>query len=169
MLRPQFTASRSLLARFGLPAALLALGLWSAGCGGNGDATNTAETPEAGAGADHDHDHGDHDHAQMSGDVEAALAELSPEDRTVAEAQQVCAVAGEPLGSMGPPIKVEYEGKPVFLCCSGCRKAFEADPEKYIATLPNWADESGTTPEEPGTGTQPTDEADTPPGDSTES
>ena len=28
--------------------------------------------------------------------------------------------------------KSEYEGKTYFFCAPGCRKAFEADPEKYL-------------------------------------
>ena len=158
---------RAISSHYGLAAALFAMALWSAGCGGGAD-TRTAETPASGTSAtgehshDHDHDHGHgHDHAEMSSDVEASLAELSPEDRAVAEAQQVCAVAGEPLGSMGAPIKVEHEGKPVFLCCEGCKKAFEADPEKYIAKLPNWQDESSTTTPETE-GDAPAESTDTP-------
>lgn len=169
MLRFSTFGSQGFLVRIGLPATLLAMSVWSVGCGGAADSTNSAETPVSGEDAhDHDHDHGDHDHAEMSGDVEAALAELPPEDRLVAEEQKVCAVAGEPLGSMGPPIKVEYEGKPVFLCCEGCKKAFESDPEKYIATLPNWQEES-TTPDGAEGGTQPGDENGTAPGETTES
>lgn len=161
---------RVIFSRLGLTASLVALSLWSAGCGGGADST-TAETPESGTAAEtehgHDHDHEGHDHAEMTSDVEASLAELSPEDRAVAEAQEVCAVAGEPLGSMGPPIKVEHEGKPVFLCCEGCKKAFEADPEKYIANLPNWQEEATTTPETEGA--TPAESTETPAEETTES
>ena len=29
-------------------------------------------------------------------------------------------------------VYLDYEGKRYYFCCAGCRKAFEADPEKYI-------------------------------------
>jgi hypothetical protein len=39
---------------------------------------------------------------------------------------------------MGTPVRLEIQGKAVFLCCEGCREAAEADPEgtlKKAATL----------------------------------
>ncbi|NUQ74082.1 MAG: YHS domain-containing protein [Polyangiaceae bacterium] len=29
--------------------------------------------------------------------------------------------------------KVEYEGKTYYFCCSGCDKAFQKDPKKYLS------------------------------------
>ncbi|MGI8981171.1 MAG: efflux RND transporter periplasmic adaptor subunit [Pirellulaceae bacterium] len=55
--------------------------------------------------------------------VKAALAKLSPTDRTLAESQQFCPVlTGSRLGSMGTPIKLTIKGQTVFVCCSGCRE-----------------------------------------------
>ncbi|MCZ6573771.1 MAG: hypothetical protein O7C98_11475 [Planctomycetota bacterium] len=68
-------------------------------------------------------------------EVTAALAELSPADRKLAMAQKVCPVSGRPLGSMGTPIKVTGGGETVFLCCGGCVKRFENDPEQYLAKM----------------------------------
>jgi YHS domain-containing protein len=34
---------------------------------------------------------------------------------------------------------VEYKGKKVYFCCADCKAKFEADPEKYIAKLPQFA------------------------------
>jgi len=31
-----------------------------------------------------------------------------------------------------PSIKVTYMGKDYYVCCTGCRDEFKADPEKYI-------------------------------------
>jgi YHS domain-containing protein len=122
--------------------AAVAFGL--AGCSSGTDTADpTAETPTSGTSVE-DHAH-DHDHGATGGGVEEALAQLSPEDRAVAEEQKVCALSGEPLGTMGPPVKVEYKGRPVFLCCEHCQEGFEADPEKYIANLPNWQDEASST------------------------
>ncbi len=64
-----------------------------------------------------------------------ALAELSPEDRAFAEQQRICPVAEYRLGSMGPPIKVDVNGTPVFICCGGCREGLLEEPEKYLAIL----------------------------------
>ena len=44
----------------------------------------------------------------------------------------VCAVAGEELGSMGDPIVAEFEGREVRYCCSGCKPRLENDPAKYL-------------------------------------
>ncbi|MBI3722841.1 efflux RND transporter periplasmic adaptor subunit [bacterium] len=57
---------------------------------------------------------------------------LSPEDRKLAEAQGVCPITGEPLGSMGTPDKVVLDGHPVFLCCEGCEEDAKRDPKKTL-------------------------------------
>jgi hypothetical protein len=63
------------------------------------------------------------------------LAELSAEDRKLAEKQKNCPVTGEPLGSMGKPVKITVKDRTVFLCCEGCRESIEKDPDKYLAIL----------------------------------
>lgn len=66
--------------------------------------------------------------------VSVNLAKLSPEDRKAAEAQASCPVlTGSKLGSMGTPVKLTLDGKPVFLCCSGCEGKAAAEPEKTLA------------------------------------
>ncbi len=60
---------------------------------------------------------------------------LSPTDRAAALAQQTCPVTGKPLGSMGPPPRLEVQGRSLFLCCEGCRAAVEREPGKYLAKL----------------------------------
>ena len=68
--------------------------------------------------------------------IEAALAELGPADRKLAEEQTYCAVQNNNrLGSMGEPVKVMVSGQPVFLCCDGCRKKAVADPDKTLACV----------------------------------
>lgn len=53
--------------------------------------------------------------------ITKALAKLSPEDRAAAEKQKLCVVMKKSeLGSMGVPVKLMREGKPLFLCCEGC-------------------------------------------------
>ena len=38
-------------------------------------------------------------------------------------------------------IFVEYKGKKVYFCCPDCKAKFDADPEKYIAKLPQFQEE----------------------------
>lgn len=67
--------------------------------------------------------------------IKAELAKLDPKDRELAEAQSLCPITDEPLGSMGPPTKVLIKGQPVFLCCKGCDKEATAEPEKTLAKI----------------------------------
>ena len=86
--------------------------------------------------------------------IDLALAKLSPEDRQLAASQRFCPILTESrLGSMGVPIKVMVNDRPVFVCCNGCSKqaAKEAD-----ATLKKVEDlRAGKKPEEErGSGTK---------------
>ncbi|MDB5347359.1 MAG: cusB [Schlesneria sp.] len=67
--------------------------------------------------------------------IAKAFAMLSPEDRVAAEKQKLCVVMkGSELGSMGVPIKLIRDGKPLFLCCDGCvDAALEKWPAAKIA------------------------------------
>jgi YHS domain-containing protein len=48
---------------------------------------------------------------------------------------ETCAVSGDTLGSMGEPLDLVYDNHLVRLCCAGCIKAFEEDPEKYMGMV----------------------------------
>jgi YHS domain-containing protein len=52
---------------------------------------------------------------------------------------------------VNPDISVEYQGKTVLFCCPGCPSTFLANPEQYLANLPQFAEETGedTAPAEP--------------------
>jgi hypothetical protein len=66
--------------------------------------------------------------------IQANLAKLSPADRRLAEEQKFCAVETDnELGSMGVPVKIMLKDQPVFLCCKGCRKTAEEEPDKTLA------------------------------------
>jgi len=39
------------------------------------------------------------------------------------------------LGSMGIPVKLMLEGKPVFLCCEGCEGEARANPKATLAQV----------------------------------
>jgi len=61
-------------------------------------------------------------------EITAALAKLSDADRKLADAQRWCVVEDDNrLGSMGAPLKIMVDGKPVFLCCAGCKKKAAAN------------------------------------------
>jgi predicted small secreted protein len=69
-------------------------------------------------------------------DIAAERAKLSPEDRALVEAQEWCVVQNdERLGSMGPPIKLDIKGQPVFVCCKSCKTKAEKDPEATLAKV----------------------------------
>lgn len=76
---------------------------------------------------------------EVDPEVLAAMAELSDEDRQLAEAQGDCPVADKPLGSMGVPIKVDVNGVPIFICCAGCRRLLLSEPLAYIEKVRAWS------------------------------
>jgi len=78
-----------------------------------------------------------------SADVAAAKAEADSSDQYPLD---VCVVSGEKLGSMGPPVEVEVEGRTVKLCCAACKPQLLAEPAKYLAMF----NESAATPASSG-------------------
>ncbi len=96
-------------------ASFLSLGWFLVGCGSGSKST---------ASPDHPHD-----------EQQASFAKLSAEDRPLAEAQGYCAVTGEPLGSMGPPLKLMVNDQPVFVCCKGCEKKATSHPDQTLAKV----------------------------------
>ncbi len=93
---------------------------------GCGSQTPSAQTQHGTA--EHSHDGDDQER-------EESLAKLSPEDRALAEAQGYCAVTSEPLGSMGPPLKLVVNDQAVFICCKGCESGAKSDPDKTLAKV----------------------------------
>ncbi len=66
----------------------------------------------------------------------AVLAKLPMNERMAIESQKYCAViGGSLLGSMGAPIKLTLDGKPVYLCCAGCTKKAQANPAATLAKV----------------------------------
>jgi RND family efflux transporter MFP subunit len=71
--------------------------------------------------------------AEELADVRANLPRLSPEDRKAVEAQKLCPVQGNVLGTMGVPIKVDLGGgRAVFVCCRGCVAKAQKDPDGVL-------------------------------------
>ena len=50
--------------------------------------------------------------------------------------QTTCPVMG---GAIDKALFTEHKGKKVYFCCPGCKEKFEAEPEKYIARLPQFS------------------------------
>jgi hypothetical protein len=73
-------------------------------------------------------------------EIRKALEPLSEDDRKLAEAQEICPVTEVRLGSMGmgTPIKLEIEGRTVFICCEGCRDGWVNEPAKYFEILDDY-------------------------------
>jgi len=65
--------------------------------------------------------------------LQATVAPLDESDRAGIARQEVCAVTGGRLGSMGTPIKVLVGDQPVYLCCKGCLGRVEKNPDDYLA------------------------------------
>jgi YHS domain-containing protein len=76
----------------------------------------------------HVHDESDgHVHDEHGNHVEAVAAALE---------QKTCPIMeGNPINKA---LFVEYKGKKVYFCCPGCEDKFNAEPEKYIAKLPQF-------------------------------
>jgi hypothetical protein len=134
--------SKALL--FASLSVFMSIGLILTGCSNQQPSASPPETPQsqpAATGHEHQgsgpagHQPGESGHAGHS-EYADALAQLSAEDRALAEKQETCPVSGEPLGSMGKPHKVTVSGRGVFLCCQGCEGEIKGDPEKYLAKLP---------------------------------
>jgi YHS domain-containing protein len=48
---------------------------------------------------------------------------------------ETCVVRGDSLGKMGEPVDYVYDNHLVRFCCKGCIKAFEKEPDKYMAII----------------------------------
>ncbi|NQT38525.1 MAG: hypothetical protein HQ581_13600 [Planctomycetes bacterium] len=64
--------------------------------------------------------------------IQVAVVALTEADRAGIARQQVCAVSGGRLGSMGTPIKMLVGNQPVYLCCKGCIGKVQQNPEAYL-------------------------------------
>jgi hypothetical protein len=66
----------------------------------------------------------------------AAIAKLPAADQVLAEAQIFCPIAkGSRLGSMGTPMKLMLEKKPVFICCQSCEDSARENSRATLAKV----------------------------------
>ena len=67
-----------------------------------------------------------------------ALQAIMAADAAAAEGEQtMCPVL--PENKIDPHIYVDYQGKRVYFCCNGCKAAFEKEPARYLAKLPQFS------------------------------
>lgn len=55
------------------------------------------------------------------------------QDRAAIQAQRLCPVMKKPLGAHGVPWKIAVEGNDIFVCCAGCIRKVQEDPQRYLA------------------------------------
>ncbi len=76
---------------------------------------------------------------QPAGPAAKETASAAPADAAqveVAMVQKTCPVMeGNPINKA---IFVEYKGEKIYFCCKGCPETFLANPEKYVAKLPQF-------------------------------
>jgi YHS domain-containing protein len=69
-----------------------------------------------------------------SGMATTAVADANT--NTVSDQLATCPVSGEKLsGDMGAPYVFVYQGQEVKLCCKGCKKDFDKNPDKYLKLI----------------------------------
>jgi len=79
------------------------------------------------------------DQASKSTGSGAAKAPESPQTALDPSAKpyplKICLVSGEELGKMGEAYRLTYKGQEIKLCCKGCEKDFQKEPEKYLQKI----------------------------------
>jgi YHS domain-containing protein len=71
----------------------------------------------------------------MQGHDHSAMTEKAADEVIAAVEQTICPVMGGPINKS---IFIEYKNKKVYFCCEPCKEKFEANPEQYIAKLPQF-------------------------------
>jgi YHS domain-containing protein len=77
-----------------------------------------------------------------AGDMPACCMGMTMADTNTASTNAIpdllktCPVSGEKLGSDDmTPYVFSYQGQEVKLCCKGCKKDFDKNPDKYIKAI----------------------------------
>ncbi len=63
---------------------------------------------------------------------ELVVTKATQADARAVAALKNCPVSKEDLGSMGGPLKVTRGEKAIFICCKGCLKELQANPDKFL-------------------------------------
>lgn len=64
--------------------------------------------------------------------AEFAVAKATKADQAAVGKLKTCPVSGEDLFAMGGPLKVSLGDRSTFICCKGCLKKIQAEPDKYL-------------------------------------
>ena len=83
--------------------------------------------------------------AQTTPTTETSQEMAMPAETTETSTPVIAALTEQTMcpvmeGSINTDIFVEYMGKKVYFCCSGCETMFLQEPEKYISKLPQFQD-----------------------------
>jgi YHS domain-containing protein len=69
-----------------------------------------------------------------SGAVLSTVADTTT--NAIPDLLKTCPVSGDKLGAdMGEPFVFVYKGQEVKLCCKGCKKDFDKNPDKYMKLI----------------------------------
>jgi len=71
-------------------------------------------------------------------------AKATQADSAAVAAQKLCPVMDESLTSMGGAWKVYAKGRPVYVCCKGCIKKVQQNPDFYLAKATRQASTAST-------------------------
>ena len=75
--------------------------------------------------------------------ITTATTHLTEADHQAAIAQEKCPVMGTVFDENSKPIKINHEGREIFVCCSACVAMFDANPDRYLANLQGTCPVSG--------------------------
>ena len=75
---------------------------------------------------------------KLSPEEQADFDALPAEDIELAKAQKWCPITDMALGTMGVPLKLDLEGRTVFICCKGCEKRLRKEATEMLRKLDDW-------------------------------
>lgn len=64
-----------------------------------------------------------------------SVSQATSADQVAIRAQGHCPVMNQALGGHGAPIKITIDGQPLFVCCKGCIRKVEQNPDLYLAKV----------------------------------
>lgn len=76
--------------------------------------------------------------AQTTGSTQpwtVTVAQLTAADQAGVAQQKVCPVMDTPLGDHGNPIKLMVGDQSLYVCCKGCIRKVQQNPQTYLAKL----------------------------------
>ena len=110
----------------GVVFALLVGFSFVAGCEKEGPPVEQSQPVEQ-ATAAHDHSSAEHPSAEHPTAEHPTVEAVT--------AQEMCPIMDAPINKA---LFVEYQGKKVYFCCPGCKEKFLANPDQYVAKLPQF-------------------------------